>query len=75
MEIERTHVKVNERFETDEIIRSGTLFAYRGRLGRRERRQEDEQEREDNAMVRAMGFAVSAMALDHMWAYYFKGQL
>ncbi len=75
MEIERTHVKVNERFETDEIIRSGTLFAYRGRLGRRERRQEDEQEREDNAMVRAMGFAVSAMALDHMWAYYFMGQL
>jgi hypothetical protein len=75
MEIERTHVKVNERFKTDEIVRSGTLFDYRGRVGRRERRREDEQEGEDNAMVRAMGFAVSAMALDHMWAYYFKGQL
>ncbi|CAN5970916.1 unnamed protein product [Sphagnum jensenii] len=75
MEIERTHVKVNERFKTDQIVRSGTLFAYLGRVGRRERRREDEQEGEDKAMVRAMAFAVSAMGFGSYVGLLLQGQL
>ncbi len=80
METERTRLKVNERFKTDEIVRSGTLFAFRGRVGRRERRREDEQEGEDEEERKdtmrwcARWHSPSPRwALDHMWAYYFKG--
>jgi hypothetical protein len=67
--------KSNERFKTDEIVRSGTLFAYRGRVGRRETRREDEQEGEDNAMLRAMAFAVSAMGFGSHVGLLLQGQL
>jgi hypothetical protein len=82
MEIERTHLKVNELFKTDEIVRSGTLFAYIGREERRKRRREDEQEGEDQEdrkdtvrWVRAMAFAVSAMGFGSYVDLLLQGQL